>query len=1833
MKIFQRKRFSNGVRIITFLVMEIFLSLTLIGEVALAGVTSPQDHLRPKAFTAQDGGVKELRSGLMGEEILEEEKRPSLFFEKIARPIRNRFFRYALLGLFLLPKFSPASATSSVPLEGVAPRPHYASLSATSPVSWETWKTRLPDRDVREAEERVSSLDLQGAIEAYETSQTRLAQAEGSYAGSLRSYLDALERWQSTRRNVQEGDAMRAFDDEVHRTISLLREFLDARLEAVDQVIQATRQSDFSGSIFDIPDEGVTGRDYTVRVTAKNSGNTSREIKVITVLNRLTAEGPTLVQEVESPPTGEDAVRMNAGSERQFTATFPSLSSGIYTVATFIVDYNALPSQDERFGQYLSQENNPWVFEKRFGRVIVLPPGTTLRGSVGEDVATNLDDLTTPIDETSRYILVDQLHTSALTTQADYDGPIEIPIATEWTLAGQVDLSTNLRPHFSVTPDSTKGGVPSVQGIPGQPFTTSLPLRQAKIIRYYIDTQGTSTESDDTLVEGGELAPAFVQEIAPGIYSIGVQLLMDDIPLLPDVNGDGRSDPWNYGKLLQVVRDAGEVLQAGSIQDVSLQEVDALVMEDPDVPGELILPPRSFHEAGLNIPARLATRLGRPVNVDAVLVLTTERRPNDHLFQYELSSPATLTQQGTIVFPFDIPTLIQRGLLVRSEIDTRGTPQDETDDIVLSTIRVNEIDLANMSNVSFQVLLNATSLLPNGEPVLLGRHFTFANGALRPGSFNLISHNMNEVPLTPSPQELLNYPFAFTSKYSLSPTFAPLPWAYALYEMTFTSVDRRDENNRPFVSYVVGSRMGDLVGRSQSRTDTLRVGELPIVEVIHGVPVGVVPQVPPGPYTVSVAVMDTDADPYPDTQPNDFFDRATRSPTLHVGGLLLAGSDTLSTSGDWVVEGGVIYTNGNGSVTYRVDLGPEVLRRNMIFYTRNRSSEQAPLNYRFNVKVSLDGVPLDVNGDGSQDNFFLPADRTGGVKTGGGPLGELSGVHDVTLEWFNDQGTSTNLEIHQVLVPHPSNPASQETPRPLTDQDLAAYPKVSGPLLADPQSERGADTAHGAQGVEGVASNASNNEALRVLQKRADHLGSQLEKRLIFLPEAQRPMLQTLFDHLRSDRLLVEAEGELRPFLEAMQHETENLQRTQSEVGRRLNQVIAFWEEVIEAQPWESSEKARARVALHRWAQTQKDLQEARTIFESAPLRTLLATSEWFEQGRRQQGGAYTDLRLGGLNLEGPEDVTFEMKWGNRLQLGDADLSFLVGGRTGLPTSAAFLNTTTEEEEQFLEQRDAANAVLDDVKRQLADAERRGDEEAVARLNERGIALRDERDAWHRRYAESIHRRHLLDPSDFYYGIQGEFFPHGTGLGVVARVKAYGSPIRIERRLPAFENELLGLQARGISVGDETQIRFALPTRYDFLNNIAWNFRDVLELGYSGAILWDPSLWTLESHFGEIQVTPTEALRLGGEFGLARLHTSFEDYVASVAGEGGTATHYAETLRGALDEAGVLLSTRHEARFTRGSLYYRLGQMGSVGLATDFDRDYQLRLRGALFGTQFNVLTALSQEAKPRFNLHLVHGWRNDISSWVALGQNEIDGWTVGVGIQTRLSGSGSEREKRPPQAPHLTVGSLTPTSLLGSALPSDVRVRRDQEGTSYSGPTWGDLARGAKAPLEEAHATVGRLKGDPSSDDRVGTDVDQAIQNLRISHALSQKTGLSQNLFIEKLRLLDPETRNLIGKISDKLVMPQEMKVALEGNPHGADQLLKLHVLLGHYFKGGEGLATIQLPQGFNIHQMSAIDFVDMEAIQQETTNDLMTLVFPESQQQTLNDQLLEARTHGKQL
>ncbi|MFH1857860.1 MAG: peptidoglycan-binding protein [Candidatus Omnitrophota bacterium] len=124
------------------------------------------------------------------------------------------------------------------------------------------------------------------------------------------------------------------------------------------------------------------------------------------------------------------------------------------------------------------------------------------------------------------------------------------------------------------------------------------------------------------------------------------------------------------------------------------------------------------------------------------------------------------------------------------------------------------------------------------------------------------------------------------------------------------------------------------------------------------------------------------------------------------------------------------------------------------------------------------------------------------------------------------------------------------------------------------------------------------------------------------------------------------------------------------------------------------------------------------------------------------------------------------------------------------------------------------------------------------------------------------------------------------------------------------------------------------------------------------------------------------------------------------------------------------------------------------------------------------------------------------------------------------------------------------------------------------------------------------------------------------IARSLALQTGLDASLFIEKIKLLNPETRNLVGAISDKVIVPEGLRQAIKSESVTSDDFLKLYALLAHYFKGKE-VSEIRLPENFNVKQLQDVDFIDLGTIDKNTFQDIMSLVFTVGQLENLGVQL----------
>jgi len=1155
---------------------------------------------------------------------------------------------------------------------------------------------------------------------------------------------------------------------------------------------------------------------------------------------------------------------------------------------------------------------------------------------------------------------------------------------------------------------------------------------------------------------------------------------------------------------------AEKAIPPGSILDISLGEFSSLIQEDPQVQGEFIIPPQVLNQASFSVTAQSDIDASN-VSIGGTLTVTTARYLN-HVFQYELPAESIRQEGGKITFTFHVAQSAQSGRLIRREMDTRGTA-DEADDLVVGSRAASRIDEGYIASVSFQADHNGNSLLPGGKPVVLGRAFVVANGALRPGSIQITGNNLNALTDTPSPQELVQYPFQFPLSYPSDPVLAPLPEVRGLYgEFNFASLDQRDSNRRSIVSYVVGIPMKTILTRGGTGVETVRLADYPITKVVRGVRAGTVTEIPPGPYTVSFNLLDVDAaDP---TQDNDRLARVIRSGTLQVGGLQKAASDTTATEGTWFADGSALYTEENGSAEYAVDFGTEAPAWSVVVYARNRIPASLPVNYRFDIDVSLDGQPL--------GRIRVPADSTGAVRTSGIALGNPSGIHRILLAWGNDADPTqfdTILQLERLLFIRPSVPVT------------------------------GTFSASSFVATEGNVEEASS----------PSFASTELERKLSRVPESQRFIIQGLLDYIESDHGLSDAEEKIAAASQEMNGALPALRGAKEEVKNRLDALTSNWEGLLQQQPWSEKEKEDARAAFRAWLSQDAAFGEAGRIAVAESPQNTVVTSGWLAENRKARRQSYGDAYLRFLNLEGPEDLAYRLQYGR--PWGSSNLSFFVGGRMEVP----YLSPKTEEEKIGDQYKDASG-VLADVQRRLQGAT---DPTEIARLAEQERTLRKQLVSLEDQSAELENAKRLLHLRDnLFFGVGLDYLPDSNFV-MSSRVK-FGSPLRFEKTVVGYDY-LPSLRRHGV--------RFEAPP-YELSHAMALRYEDVFEMGYTAAWMSDPGVWTLFSDYVQAHAIFAKHLRLGIEHGWFYLNASFEEYLKVVQAR--------EAVLRALDEQGISTSFSLDNIFTRGSLSYSWDHL-SAGLVLGADGYGEARLRGALFGNMWNIAAArdyLDIRTERRIGAMGVRA---------SVGKDRGE-WKFGAAIEGRWGNAAS--------------GKKVPVS--GSRV-------------SPSLGEWGTL-QNPKGMLEGTGVHMRTGKPLEWSRPQLPPNPISGVQKGIASLGPLSHPNEGTSLFISKVRLLDPNTRRLVGLIQNRVDLGTTVQTSDASDALTAERLVKLYALLGHTFEG-KAPEKIRLPKDFKLQQLGIIDDRPIEMLNASNAAEFSALVFTPSQRADLESQLQQEK------
>ncbi|MFH1857861.1 MAG: hypothetical protein ABH845_03030, partial [Candidatus Omnitrophota bacterium] len=372
---------SPWLRPVTIVTAVAFLWTTVASDAALAFPSPNTSHLRPGALSAQDGAVKEMRTLLAVPSTEELPLSASLgnTSPSVVRKMAHRIQRglvYALLCLYLSACFVatalPAPAPGAPP---VASSPAGEVKESPINLNWISWKGKIPEEARSDAETQTASLaqDLESSIAAYRAAARELAEAEKAYLQSFAPYLDAYGKWRTSNTAVREGYDTRIFDEAMQRTTILLRDFLDARLRAIDKLIELSMIPSFARSSFSIPQRAVAGGSHTVTVRAFNDGYAPAPVGLVTVYSVEDTEGGRReVQTFESK-----RVVVPAKGEVVLSTVYERIPANFYSVSAFLIDTDRIPPLDERFGVSLSGPSATWVYTKEYEGVTVSPPGAS----------------------------------------------------------------------------------------------------------------------------------------------------------------------------------------------------------------------------------------------------------------------------------------------------------------------------------------------------------------------------------------------------------------------------------------------------------------------------------------------------------------------------------------------------------------------------------------------------------------------------------------------------------------------------------------------------------------------------------------------------------------------------------------------------------------------------------------------------------------------------------------------------------------------------------------------------------------------------------------------------------------------------------------------------------------------------------------------------------------------------------------------------------------------------------------------------------------------------------------------------------------------------------------------------------------------------------------------------------------------------------------------------------------------------------------------------------------------------------------------------------------
>ena len=149
----------------------------------------------------------------------------------------------------------------------------------------------------------------------------------------------------------------------------------------------------------------------------------------------------------------------------------------------------------------------------------------------------------------------------------------------------------------------------------------------------------------------------------------------------------------------------------------------------------------------------------------------------------------------------------------------------------------------------------------------------------------------------------------------------------------------------------------------------------------------------------------------------------------------------------------------------------------------------------------------------------------------------------------------------------------------------------------------------------------------------------------------------------------------------------------------------------------------------------------------------------------------------------------------------------------------------------------------------------------------------------------------------------------------------------------------------------------------------------------------------------------------------------------------------------------------------------------------------------------------------------------------------------------------------------------------------------------------------------EDTQATDGGAKVVPVAVPAVRTTPEKMLSAPTFEETIVEDISRQTGIFIDKTRLLDVRTRNLIGKISDKVLFPEDTRVAMQEKGITAEEILRLYALLARYFDGVALKEKVALP-AFKVEELK--NLLDLELIVEpnipkDLINDTMNLLFGE--------------------